>query len=102
MARPVSQIKTRWPNTRPGPLPVLDETWMERGACTPQVAGPDWDPARHYDRSRVEEAKAMCFSCDVIADCLRFARMTKQSGGVWGAQVFEKVSVDRVDGQVAL
>jgi len=61
---------------------------MEEGACTPSVAGDEWDPTLHYDEGLIEEAKKVCFSCPVISQCLSFAMATRQSSGVWGGRAF--------------
>lgn len=80
--------RARWPLLRPGPRPVVDETWMTEGACTPEVAGADWDPYRHTDPRRADEAKAVCTSCPVQAACLKYATQVHVTDGVWGGKAF--------------
>lgn len=33
---------------------------------------------------QIAEAKAVCFRCEVAADCLAFALATGQDAGIWG------------------
>ena len=32
----------------------------------------------------IASAKAVCFSCDVRAECLEYSLMTNQDAGIWG------------------
>lgn len=37
-------------------------------------------------RRQAEAAKAVCYRCPVVADCLRWATATGQDSGIWGAR----------------
>lgn len=73
----------RYPNTS-----LLAGDWIGKGACTPREAGAKWDPALHYDRARVLEAKLVCISCDVAPQCLAYAKANGIAEGVWGGESF--------------
>lgn len=42
------------------------------------------DPDRFFDIDRIDEAKEICQSCDVIVNCLLYATQTGSVLGVWG------------------
>lgn len=65
-------------------LPVNTD-WRSRGACTredPELFFPigNTGPAL----LQIEEAKAVCYRCPVMEQCLRWALETGQHEGVWG------------------
>ncbi len=59
--------------------------WQARGAC--QAVEPDlFFPLSEASASAAEiaSAKAVCASCPVRPECLRFAMTTRQPHGIWG------------------
>jgi WhiB family transcriptional regulator, redox-sensing transcriptional regulator len=59
--------------------------WRDRAACLEE------DPERFFPigtagpaLERIAEAKAVCRSCKVVAQCLAYALETHQDYGVWG------------------
>lgn len=59
--------------------------WRDRAACL------DEDPELFFPigntgpaLQQIEEAKAICRTCPVIDECLRFALENGQDAGVWG------------------
>lgn len=61
----------------------LDNEWMRRAACLdeePEVFFPPGPSALEH----INEAKAVCRTCPVIADCLRVALADPTLVGVWG------------------
>lgn len=80
----------RYPNTS-----LLAGDWVQKGACTPGMAGEQWDPSLHYDRARVPEAKLVCTSCDVAPQCLAYAYANGIAEGVWGGESFFSPSPGR-------
>ncbi|MGC0252646.1 WhiB family transcriptional regulator [Pseudactinotalea sp. Z1748] len=77
------QYQGRYPTTS-----MVKDNWADYGSCTPQNAGEDWDPSLHYDTARIKNAKTVCATCPVIAQCLGFARTNDTSEGVWGGESF--------------
>jgi WhiB family redox-sensing transcriptional regulator len=67
---------------RPAPVvPVLPEPWMDGALCTqfdPAAWFPDGQGASNH------EAKKICSSCDVKAECLTYALEHHEEFGVWG------------------
>lgn len=73
-------------------------TWRNRAAC------PDEEPELFFPIGntgpallQIEEAKAVCFRCEVTATCLEWAMESGQDAGVWGG-----LSEDERDGLAAL
>ena len=61
-------------------LPTLapqDRSWRKDSACAEQ-----WEP--FFDWKRVAEAKVICATCPVQAQCLKFAIDNDEREGVWG------------------
>lgn len=59
--------------------PQLDESWKSHASCA--EVDPDlWFPEKG---GSVKEAKAICRSCLVRAECLDYALETQQRFGVW-------------------
>lgn len=59
--------------------------WWAHAKCRdhqPSLFFPDGTTGVALDR--IKAAKAVCSQCDVIAECLQFALVTKQESGVWG------------------
>ena len=59
--------------------------WRHRAACR------DEDPELFFPvgttgpaLAQTAEAKAVCFRCPVVSECLTFALATGQDAGVWG------------------
>lgn len=64
------------------------EPWMFEGACVDHSRPDIFFPARETDRKgrparKVLEAKAVCATCPVTAQCLEFA-LASGSLGIWG------------------
>ena len=57
--------------------------WLERAACRGM-------PVDLFFEAPVEEAVAVCRSCEVIAACDAVARGTRTEYGVWGGQDRER------------
>jgi WhiB family transcriptional regulator, redox-sensing transcriptional regulator len=64
------------------------ERWQVRAACRgPQAVAffPPSHPERKDDRlARESRAKAICASCEVRAECLRYALDIREVHGIWG------------------
>lgn len=82
-----------WEMPRPG-------SWMESGACIgtdPELFDPKpGSDGRMYGpvgRASVRQAKSVCRSCPVIAECLEFG--LKQAGGIWGGTTEDERAVIR-------
>lgn len=54
--------------------------WMQEAACA-QVGGDLWFPEKGGSTA---DAKRVCFSCSVSAECLEYALATKDRFGVYG------------------
>lgn len=54
--------------------------WMQQAACA-QVGGDLWFPEKGESTA---DAKRVCFSCSVSAECLEYALATKDRFGVYG------------------
>jgi hypothetical protein len=67
--------------TGPGHL-ITPEPWMQDARCA-QVSPDDFFPEKG-DRQAARDAKKICGSCPVRAQCLEFARRTNQRHGIWG------------------
>jgi WhiB family transcriptional regulator, redox-sensing transcriptional regulator len=57
-----------------------NEEWQDRAACRQTSVELFFPPAEH----EVEEAKALCFTCEVQELCLEFALTAGERFGVWG------------------
>ncbi len=64
---------------------LMSPLWRMEAACR------DTDPDLFFPVGttglaveQIEAAKAVCFSCEVREDCLRFAIETNQDSGIWG------------------
>ncbi len=68
------------------PLPELE--WRERAACLAHPAilffGLDDTEPPAERRVREDEAKRICATCLVRAECLEYALDTKEPYGIWG------------------
>jgi WhiB family redox-sensing transcriptional regulator len=65
---------------------VIDLTvtpWREAAACLDVVGEVSFFPNRE-DLAAIAQAKAVCATCPVAAECLTWAIETNQSEGVWG------------------
>lgn len=68
----------------PGPA-ESDPQWRKRAAC--RGVDPElWFPVGNsgVGASQAEDAKAVCFGCDVRLACGQWAMDTNQDHGVWG------------------
>jgi len=67
---------------------LADQAWQIRAACR----GPQsivFFPPTHFERKdekleREHRAKAICTSCGVKDDCLRYALQIREQHGIWG------------------
>ena len=67
---------------------LADQAWQIRAACR----GPQsivFFPPTHFERKdekleREQRAKAICTSCGVKDDCLRYALQIREQHGIWG------------------
>lgn len=57
--------------------PEADRSWRKLSACAS-------NGAPFFDGHRVAEAKAVCATCTVSAQCLSFALANEIKDGVWG------------------
>jgi WhiB family redox-sensing transcriptional regulator len=60
-------------------------TWRNRAACLdedPELFFPVGNTGPAFDQ--IEEAKLVCFRCEVIETCLNWAIDSRQDAGVWG------------------
>lgn len=75
------------PRKAPGPYPLPDDDWQERGACrtaNPSLFfAPDHE-SNHQRRFRETAAKAICAHCPVRAVCRSYALQTGELYGIWG------------------
>jgi WhiB family redox-sensing transcriptional regulator len=62
--------------------------WREQAACLEYPAvlffGLDENETPVERRAREEEAKRVCFTCDVRDECLEYALATREPYGIWG------------------
>jgi len=67
---------------------IDSQDWQLRAACRGPAAELFYPPvageARDQRRAREREAKAICATCSVQADCLQYAMRTEEPHGVWG------------------
>lgn len=95
--------------------PPIGDTWKERAACRPAVfrrpeifypprarsrLHGEADKSRQAQRERqqkreaiVAEAKAVCATCPVIAECRTYAREVRETEGIWGGETPEERGV---------
>ena len=69
----------------------LPGTWREQAGCLgtdPDMFFPIGSTGPVV--SEIEAAKAVCRSCPVIEQCLRYALETNQESGVWGGTTEEE------------
>lgn len=57
------------------------EPWMDMGLC--REVGQIFHPEKN-ERAKVAEAKRICQTCDVQAQCLEYALKTHERWGIWG------------------
>lgn len=72
-----------------------DDEWRESALCR-QVDPELWFPEKGGDGGA--DAKRICASCPVQAECLEFAVLTGQRAGIWGGvneRTIHKLRVDR-------
>jgi WhiB family transcriptional regulator, redox-sensing transcriptional regulator len=64
----------------PGLLAAEDEIWMDRALCA------ETDPEAFFPEKggSTREAKQVCRSCDVRAECLEYALANDERFGIWG------------------
>ena len=62
---------------------VVPEPWMRDGLCA-QTDPELFFPEQGGDPGRVREAKKVCASCDVQAECLAYALAHNERDGIWG------------------
>ena len=67
------------------PLTLANDDWRATAACQ------DTDPDLFFPVGttgpaieQIDNAKAVCGTCDAKTPCLEFAMMTNQDSGVWG------------------
>lgn len=82
-------MPTRYPPSRPKTLvPALSARpdWMARGLCHQQgnldICYPEG--AGRVGARGTQQAKELCASCPVVADCLAWALDRQERHGVWG------------------
>jgi len=61
-------------------LPVEIQPWYERAACLDKNA----DCFFPEKGGSTREAKRICSTCSVVADCLRYALANDERFGIWG------------------
>ena len=70
------------------PLLTTGSSWRERAACLNYPAvlffGMDDSESSAERRAREENAKRVCMSCEVKAECLEYALSTREPYGIWG------------------
>lgn len=84
---PAHTTRAARPRKAPGPYPLAQDDWQERGACrdaNPSLFfAPDHE-SNHQRRFRETAAKAVCSHCPVRETCLAYARQTGEVYGIWG------------------
>ena len=71
----------------PGPYPVPDDDWQQRGACrtaSPSLFYAPDNEGNHQRRFREAAAKAVCSHCPVRAICRAYALQSGELYGIWG------------------
>lgn len=73
-------------NLTPSALDELE--WRESAACLPHPAvlffGMDDNESSSERRAREDEAKSICSTCVVRAECLEYALDMREPYGIWG------------------
>ena len=73
-------------NLTPSALDELE--WRESAACLPHPAvlffGMDDNESASERRAREDEAKSICSTCVVRAECLEYALDMREPYGIWG------------------
>jgi WhiB family redox-sensing transcriptional regulator len=79
----------------PVAIDVKFSTWREEAACLDVVDEVSFFPDPE-DLVGIAQAKAVCSTCPVAAECLTWAIETNQSEGVWGGHTpHERRSIRR-------
>lgn len=69
-------------------MAIVTEAWQRHAACKGPNAELFFPPAaseRKEERlDREREAKAICATCPVSAECLRYALRIREAHGIWG------------------
>ncbi|WP_281416869.1 WhiB family transcriptional regulator, partial [Actinocrinis puniceicyclus] len=71
----------------PGPYPLPDDDWQERGACrgaNPALFFAPDNENNQQRRFRETAAKAVCAHCPVRTVCRAYAEQTGELYGIWG------------------
>ncbi len=67
---------------------IPEAEWRERAACLPFPAilffGLDDNEGAAERHAREQEAKGICTTCLVRAECLDYALSTREAYGIWG------------------
>lgn len=82
--RPVPTPGTVWTVDRLIP----SEPWMAGAVCA--TTDPDLHFPGGYSRGytkQIADARAVCASCPVVGDCLRYALEHREDEGIWGGTV---------------
>lgn len=64
---------------------VLDLEWTELGECYGKAGALNFFPTSLKPKV-VAPLKALCADCQVRLECLGFALLTRQEGGIWGGR----------------
>lgn len=80
---------------------IPSEPWMQDASCVGarDLHFPHGRPEQtpQQVREQTTRAKAMCFACPVIADCLEYALRNGETEGVWGGTTpKERAAVHRL------
>lgn len=70
------------------------EDWKEQGKCWGKTTSPEtdfWFPDPEDDsdevrKSKTSQAKAICYTCTVKEQCLRYAIENDEEYGIWGGK----------------
>lgn len=73
----------------PVTIDVKFSTWRDEAACLPVVDEVSFFPDPE-DLAGVAQAKAVCATCPVAAECLTWAIETNQSEGIWGGHTAQE------------
>jgi WhiB family redox-sensing transcriptional regulator len=67
--------------------PLAPQTWADRAKCA-EIGGDLWFPEKEGDGSVgqrfIRDAKAICNTCPVALECLRWALDHDEQHGIWG------------------
>lgn len=67
--------------------PVLPPHWSDHANCLgrdPAIFFPDGQVGIVESKRQVQQAKSICYACDVMIECRTFALLTNTKFGVWG------------------